>query len=211
MTRPHSDTNAGKQDMLADGSVVVPTADLTGPIAAIVRSGWDVWFEGHYTHFWDDNFDADRSGNLGVAYLGADYLIQPGVLLGVLFQYDTMRDTSDTYGSKVSGHGWMVGPYTSIQLTDNLLFDARAAWGESYNDINPLGFYTDTFDTERWLIRGNLTGNSDMSQAVAPVACNLDIDNRIAVEPFDALCGKAQVAKNLCNLIGVDIDINVLP
>ena len=47
----------------------------------------------------------------------------------------------------------------STRLSENIFFDARAAWGESDNSINPLGFYTDSFETKRWLVRGNLTGN----------------------------------------------------
>jgi outer membrane autotransporter protein len=53
----------------------------------------------------------------------------------------------------------MAGPYMTARLSENLFFDARAAWGESDNTVNPLGFYEDSFDTERWLVRGNLTGN----------------------------------------------------
>ena len=35
----------------------------------------------------------------------------------------------------------------------------RAAWGQSENDVNPFGTYTDQFDTTRWLLRGQLTGD----------------------------------------------------
>jgi outer membrane autotransporter protein len=52
----------------------------------------------------------------------------------------------------------MAGPYLSAQLTSNLFFDARAQWGRSNNHIDPLGAYTDSFDTNRSLAAAKLTG-----------------------------------------------------
>jgi outer membrane autotransporter protein len=52
----------------------------------------------------------------------------------------------------------MVGPYVSARLTQNLYFDARALWGRSSNHIDPLGAYTDRFDTGRVLASAKLTG-----------------------------------------------------
>jgi hypothetical protein len=56
------------------------------------------------------------------------------------------------------GQGWMAGPYVSARLTPNLFFDARALWGRSNNHIDPLGAYTDSFDTNRALASAKLTG-----------------------------------------------------
>jgi hypothetical protein len=52
----------------------------------------------------------------------------------------------------------MVGPYLGILLGPVWQFDARAAWGQSDNDINLLGD-KGSFDTDRWLARGSLRGN----------------------------------------------------
>ena len=123
------------------------------------NSGFDVWVEGHYSHFDDDQGNADRSGHLGVMYVGADYLVTPGLLIGALVQFDWMTDTSNVQQTSADGHGWMAGPYMTARLTENLFFDARAAWGQSDNTVNPLGFFVDNFDTDRWLVRANLTGN----------------------------------------------------
>ncbi len=123
------------------------------------NSGFDLWVEGHYTHFDDDAGNADRSGRLGVMYGGVDYLVTPGLLIGALVQFDWMEDSSSTLNSSVDGNGWMAGPYMSTRLSENIFFDARAAWGESDNNISPFGTYEDTFETKRWLVRGNLTGN----------------------------------------------------
>jgi hypothetical protein len=119
----------------------------------------DVWVEGHLAVFDDDLGKADRSGQFSILYAGADYLIKPGVLIGALVQYDRMDDKSTKLNTEIKGDGWMIGPYMGIRLSQNLMFDARAAWGQSDNHVNPIGLYTDSFSTDRWLARANLTGH----------------------------------------------------
>jgi hypothetical protein len=87
--------------------------------------GVDVWVEGHYQKWEDDIGGGDRSGNFGILYVGADYLVNPMILVGALVQFDWMDDESKTLNSDVSGNGWMAGPYVSLRLADNILFDAR--------------------------------------------------------------------------------------
>lgn len=52
----------------------------------------------------------------------------------------------------------MVGPYMTARLDENLYLDARAAWGESRNQVSPFGTYEDAFDAERWLVTAALIG-----------------------------------------------------
>ena len=144
-----------EQGMMALGS----SPGSVGSADELLRSGWDFWVEGHYAHFDDDRLGAGSSGNLGVMYVGADYLLTPAILIGALIQFDWMEDQSSAAKTATKGDGWLAGPYVSAKLLDNLFFDARIAWGRSDNSVDPLGFYTDTFDTDRWLAKGNLTGN----------------------------------------------------
>jgi uncharacterized repeat protein (TIGR01451 family) len=120
---------------------------------------FDVWVEGHFQKWDDDLAKADRSGNFGILYVGADYLVRPWLLIGALVQLDWMDDQSKLKNTEVSGNGWMAGPYVSMKLSDNIYFDARGAWGQSDNSVNPFGTYTDSFDTDRWLAKANLTGD----------------------------------------------------
>ncbi|MDO8360521.1 MAG: autotransporter outer membrane beta-barrel domain-containing protein, partial [Devosia sp.] len=64
--------------------------------------------------------------------------------------------------TQLHGFEWMVGPYAGVKLLDNLFLDARAAWGQSDNDIwlndTVNGFRSGSFDTERWLATTTLTG-----------------------------------------------------
>jgi outer membrane autotransporter protein len=68
-------------------------------------------------------------------------------------------DSSRQTNISISGTGWMAGPYLTAKLSENLYFDARGAWGRSTNQINPLGAYTEAFETDRWLANTALSGN----------------------------------------------------
>jgi outer membrane autotransporter protein len=142
----------GQMKLGARDGVIVAPAYPQAP-------GVDVWTEGHFQRWKDDLGGGDDSGNFGILYVGADYLVNRWILIGALVQFDWMDDGSHKLNTDVSGNGWMAGPYISFKLKDNILFDARGAWGQSDNEISPLGTYKDSFDTDRWLAKANVTGN----------------------------------------------------
>lgn len=126
------------------------------PPPAPLRFGcWDLWAEGHYVDFQDAG---DRNGDFAVGYLGVDCQVHPAVIAGVLGQVDWMDDRIGSVDSDTDGVGWMIGPYATARLTPNLFLDVRAAWGQSDNDVN-VGGVTASFDTTRWLVSSQLTGN----------------------------------------------------
>jgi outer membrane autotransporter protein len=84
------------------------------------------------------------------------------LLVGTMVQFDSMRQRSNLQTSDVSGQGWLAGPYATLRLTDNVFWQARAAWGQSSNEVSPFQTYTDEFDTDRWLISSTLTGRWGM-------------------------------------------------
>jgi outer membrane autotransporter protein len=143
--------------------------------SAPARTGIDIWVEGHYTFYENDVPNASSDGEFGVIYFGADTLLSPDLMVGALVQYDWITDQSNILGTRVNGRGWMAGPYLSARIRPNLYLDVRAAWGQSDNSLRtrtittatfPLGGTTVTtgvgtanYDTDRWLVRGNLTGN----------------------------------------------------
>jgi hypothetical protein len=137
--------------------------NLGGPGRARIQPGIDpygvqLWSEAHVGRFDDDLASADRSGDFEVLYLGGDLLISRSILVGALVQFDWMHDSSDALNGEIDGRGWMIGPYISVQLDPTWQFDARAAWGQSDNDIAIAGA-SGSFDTDRWLARGSLRGN----------------------------------------------------
>ncbi|MEL6566933.1 MAG: hypothetical protein AAFQ22_00845 [Pseudomonadota bacterium] len=120
------------------------------------EGSFDVWVEGTFA-----TFDiAGRSGDFSLFYGGVDYLLSEDVLIGGLVQLDQIDQDGDrTGGGAASGDGFMVGPYLTARLLDNLYLDARAAFGQSDNTVSPLGTYEDGFDTDRTLLEASLFGD----------------------------------------------------
>jgi outer membrane autotransporter protein len=119
----------------------------------------NAWIEAHFSAFRSADGGLDNRGHFAVVYAGVDYLVAPNVLVGALVQFDWMKEASNTITSTVDGHGAMGGPYLSLRLTPDIFFDTRFAWGMSNNNVNPFGYYTDSFSTDRWLAHAKLTGN----------------------------------------------------
>ncbi|MBN9219249.1 MAG: putative Ig domain-containing protein [Mesorhizobium sp.] len=117
-------------------------------------SPFDLWVEGTYA-----GYNGERSGRFGLFTAGADYVINPGLLVGAFSQVDTMKQTS---GTAVSGTGWMAGPYATVRLTDRLFWTSRAGWGRSSNSLSDSGDFTST----RWLASTEISGKWNLGQGV---------------------------------------------
>lgn len=124
-------------------------------------SPFDIWFEGQFSRFNDDRHNSGIDGHFGLYTIGADYVVNPSLLVGVLIQFDTTSQTSKGDQTKVDGVGWMAGPYATMRLGENVFWQIRGAWGTSSNDVSPYQTYTDNFDTTRWLASTTLSGTWD--------------------------------------------------
>lgn len=117
--------------------------------------------------FWAEASYADFSagamqGDFNIIHLGLDYLVNPDLLLGLGLQFDH-ADASAPSGASTSGNGYMVGPYMTARIHENLFFDARLAWGEAKNKVSPFGTYTDSVNSERWLATAAIIGEIETS------------------------------------------------
>jgi hypothetical protein len=121
-------------------------------------SSLDVWAQAVYTSVDDNRAGLDASSTFGLYYLGVDMMASENLLVGALLQWDHAETVTGAYRSEVSGDGWLAGPYVVARLGENVYLDARGAWGQSENDVNPIGLYVDSFDTSRWLLEANLSG-----------------------------------------------------
>jgi hypothetical protein len=98
-----------------------------------------------------------RSYSLGT--VGTHRLISSDLLMGVMVQFDHTEDTA----SRASGKGWMLGPYFAAQLNGQPFFiEGRLLFGQSQNEIDPLGLYTDRFATARLLAQLKATGEYEL-------------------------------------------------
>jgi outer membrane autotransporter protein len=120
---------------------------------------FDIWIEAKYAGFRDNQFRSnDLDGHFGIVTVGADYVMNRNLLVGAFVQFDTMQQRSNSLATDVQGHGWMAGPYATLRLSENVFLQGRAAWGSSSNTVSPFLTYTDSFDSDRWLVSGTLSG-----------------------------------------------------
>lgn len=75
------------------------------PLVYETTSPWDIWVEGRYSAFDDDNGNLDRDGHVGVLYVGGDYRVAKNMIVGALVQFDWSNDDSSVLASKVDGNG----------------------------------------------------------------------------------------------------------
>ncbi|WP_162620796.1 Ig-like domain-containing protein [Tritonibacter mobilis] len=100
--------------------------------------------------------DGQDSG-YALAAVGRHIEVQPNLLLGAMLQMDYAESTEGP--AEVEGYGWLVGPYAVYRLPDQpVIFSAQILYGQSQNEIAPLGTYRDQFKTERWLAQLGVTG-----------------------------------------------------
>ena len=89
----------------------------------------DIWAEGTLAGV----DGAGGSGTFAILHGGFDYLVTRRLLIGLGIQGDWMEQGA------VSGSGYLVGPYATARISNGLYFDARGAWGQSFNEISPFG------------------------------------------------------------------------
>ena len=128
--------------------------------------GWDVWLAAEASGVRDDRAGERSKTDFAAVQLGVDYLLRDDVIIGAMAQYDWMEDEAREVftdagavrGAQVQGEGWMAGPYAVWRVKDSLVVDGLAMFGETDNRVNPLGLYSDDFETERYMVRANVTG-----------------------------------------------------
>ncbi len=121
----------------------------------------NIWIKGRWSRSSEDRGDVDEKSDFAIVYAGADYRYSPDLLVGVMGQFDWTDEKSEGLGVEAEGKGWMLGPYLVTRLSDSVVLDVRGLWGKSDNKVNPFGTYWDDFKTERWQLKGNLTGSFD--------------------------------------------------
>ncbi|MBC8048813.1 MAG: autotransporter domain-containing protein [Chitinophagales bacterium] len=131
------------------------------------ESKLDFWLEGRASQYKETMEDVtgrqEKMGEVGMLYFGADYLVNPQVMVGALVQLDSMDETFKTGQQQVFGSGFMAGPYASVRLAPNIFFDARAAWGPSANTIAAEDGAEIDFNTGRSLVRGQFVANRNIA------------------------------------------------
>jgi outer membrane autotransporter protein len=164
LSQAAAEAQASEKKKLADAGLSFGDTPY-GYSVPVLQPRFDMWMEAHVSKYTESLGGINREGDFNILYVGGDYVIRPGLLIGALAQIDrTVEDIKnpDLLG-RISGAGWMAGPYAGAKLSDHLYFDARAAWGRSSNSLwlqdSIVGYRTGAFNTDRWLATTGLTGN----------------------------------------------------
>jgi len=132
--------------------------DRSGAAFATRPNPFDIWAEGKYSSFRDAGFASNQDGHFAMLTAGADLVVNPNVLVGAMISFDSMSQLKTLASTQSSGQGWMAGPYATFRLADGVFLQTRAAWGKSINMVSPNLTYTDSYETQRWLLAATLSG-----------------------------------------------------
>jgi len=123
--------------------------------ASDAQSPFNVWIDGTATlHLKTDNGE-DHWGKFGLVAVGADYLVNDKLLIGLALHADVMDDLTST--STTKGTGLLVGPYVSAEIGDGVFLDASVFYGHSWNEVST-SIFGGTFETDRLLANAKLEG-----------------------------------------------------
>ena len=135
-----------------DGQDSYSTADLPQSFGRY----YDIWAEVHGSVSENNGVDSD----LFAAYIGGHIKLTEDLLLGLMAEIDRAGSSNPATGASINGTGFMFGPYLVAKLPDHeLYFEGRALFGRSYNNISPIGTYTDRFQASRMLLRAKVSGD----------------------------------------------------
>ncbi|WP_158225402.1 putative Ig domain-containing protein [Rhizobium sp. 11515TR] len=126
---------------------------------------FNVWIGGAFLMH-DDKSKKDSTskwGSFGMVNMGVDYLLSEKALVGVSFHYDRMTDPTDQ-DAKLTGNGWLAGPYASLELGKGVFWNGSLRYGGSSNTINTQ-FWDGGFKTTRWMADTSIEGQWDLDEA----------------------------------------------
>ncbi len=121
----------------------------------------NVWLDGTFM-FHQRQENGGRWGSFGMVSLGADYLLSERALVGFAFHYDRMTDPTNA-DAKLTGNGWLAGPYASFEVGTGVFWDTSLLYGGSANTIDT-AFWDGKFDTTRWLFDTSISGQWMLDQ-----------------------------------------------
>ncbi|WP_424984192.1 HYR domain-containing protein [Maritalea sp. S77] len=124
------------------------------------RQDWDAWAEATFSRF-ETDIDA---GNFATLHMGYDYLLSPTSIIGIGASIDYTHANLTGSTGYTNGFGFMVGPYYTGEISENLYLDITAKIGRSFNHISTAGTAEDQFGATRGLLNASLFGEVELDQ-----------------------------------------------
>lgn len=169
-TETASDPVASRMTPSADGvtlgfatslAQMEAASNTANGIVADAQSPFNVWIDGTFM-LHNRGQNGNRWGNFGMISAGADYLLSEQALLGLSFHYDRITDPTDA-DAKLTGNGWLAGPYASFELGQGVFWDTSLLFGGASNRIDT-ALWDGGFDTRRWLFDTSITGQWQLDE-----------------------------------------------
>ena len=89
--------------------------------------------------------------------------MNPELVVGMAGQYDELSEDFEGDFTDKSRAGWLAGPYIVSRFHENLTFDGRASFGKSRIALSLIED-EDRLETERMMLKGQLTGDFNMEK-----------------------------------------------
>ncbi len=136
---------------------------------------FDAWIDGTFGLL----AKGSTTGSYANGRAGASYSFNPKLLAGMLVSVDRIDSTDGS--ARMTGVGWLLGPYLSAKIGDSLQLTVGASGGLTQNDISPDGTYTDKVGGSHYVLNGTLSGQWQIddwtfSPAVNAIYSQEDID-----------------------------------
>lgn len=120
------------------GSVDVASNSLTassGMAAGDMAGKMGAWITGSWGNVEDDNTDTAFDGDTYNAMIGVDYIVSPGVLVGLSLGYedvdiDTAYNGFNGQDGNLSGDGYTVAPYVGVKFSDQSSADLTVGYSD---------------------------------------------------------------------------------
>jgi ethanolamine utilization microcompartment shell protein EutS len=154
---------------------------------------FNLWLDGSVQLYRDDG--TGDWGTFGLLNLGADYLVSDHLLVGLSLHADRMTDPTDE-DERLTGLGWLAGPYASMEIASDIFLDTSLRYGGSANDIEA-GDWTGDFDTTRWMADMALSGEWQ-------IAPDTVLTPAMRIVYFDEKVDDYEISDGAGSILGID-------
>ncbi|MBM3115173.1 autotransporter outer membrane beta-barrel domain-containing protein [Jeongeupia naejangsanensis] len=120
-------------------------------------SGWNVWVDNNYTDISDRRYGFDLDGSSYGLTLGADRLLDNGLIVGGMLGMQNSRSKQFDGDMQLKSNGYNLGPYVAYPYAENWVADASVTFGQNNNEQRILMFSGD-YTTTTWGFSLNNTG-----------------------------------------------------
>lgn len=153
-------------------------------------------------------------GTFALFAAGVDYKLSDRLLMGVTFDLHRLNDPLDGI-TFATGHGWLAGPYASLQLIDGVYLDGAVLYGQTSNALDN-DIFSGDFQSEMTLARAVLRGDFEIGGFTASPSLAVSYSKE-AVDDFvvGSIDGKALPVSGfsrsqLRGTIGLDLTTSMM-